>query len=42
MPPFLSLLCLQAIDKLEDMLDGGMQSGKTNMFGPKEYVTIYT
>ena len=35
----------QAIDKLEIMLDGGMKTeagGKTNMFGPKEYVQIYT
>ena len=31
----------QAIDRLENMLDGGMQ-GKTNMFGPKEYIEIYT
>jgi len=32
----------QAIDKLEAMLNGGMKQGKTSMFGPKEYVTIYT
>ena len=33
----------QAIDKLEAMLNGGMErQGKTSMFGPKEYVTIYT
>jgi hypothetical protein len=34
----------QAIDKLEVMLNGGMKAGqaKTNMFGPKEYVQIYT
>ena len=31
---------VQAIDKLEEMLDGGMK--KTHMFGPAEYVTIYT
>lgn len=30
----------QAIDKLEAMLNGDMKSG--NMFGPKEYVQIYT
>ena len=30
------------IDKLEAMLDGGMKAGKTNMFGPREYVNIYT
>lgn len=24
------------------MLNGGLKSGKTNMFGPKEYVQIYT
>ena len=32
----------QAIDKLEDLLNGGMSSGTSNMFGPREYVTIYT
>jgi len=33
----------QAIDKLEEMLNGGMRAGgKTNMFGPREYVAIYT
>jgi len=31
----------QAIDKLEEMLDGGMKK-KSHMFGPAEYVTIYT
>eukprot|EP00522_Entomoneis_paludosa_P012166 CAMPEP_0172446934 /NCGR_PEP_ID=MMETSP1065-20121228/6368_1 /TAXON_ID=265537 /ORGANISM="Amphiprora paludosa, Strain CCMP125" /LENGTH=759 /DNA_ID=CAMNT_0013198123 /DNA_START=126 /DNA_END=2405 /DNA_ORIENTATION=- len=30
----------KAIDKLEAMLDGGMR--QTNMFGPREYVNIYT
>jgi hypothetical protein len=34
--------CIQAIDKLENMLNGGMDTGQTNMFGPKEYVAIYT
>lgn len=24
------------------MLNGGMKAGQTNMFGPKEYVQIYT
>ena len=38
----LLLRSLQAIDKLEAMLNGGMKQGKTSMFGPKEYVTIYT
>lgn len=32
----------KAIDKLEDLLNGGMSSGTSNMFGPREYVTIYT
>jgi hypothetical protein len=32
----------QAIDKLEALLNGGMKSGQTNMFGPREYVQIYT
>mmetsp|Transcript_8938 Transcript_8938/g.17871 ORF Transcript_8938/g.17871 Transcript_8938/m.17871 type:complete len:753 (+) Transcript_8938:243-2501(+) len=32
----------KAIDRLEDMLDGGMKSSKGNMFGPREYVNIYT
>jgi hypothetical protein len=32
----------QAIDKLEEMLEGGMKAGKTSLFGPKEYVQIYT
>lgn len=32
----------KAIDKLEAMLNGGMKAGQTNMFGPKEYVQIYT
>jgi len=35
-------IAVQAIDKLEEMLNGGMKSGQTNMFGPKEYVQIYT
>eukprot|EP00567_Pseudictyota_dubia_P018843 CAMPEP_0197433824 /NCGR_PEP_ID=MMETSP1175-20131217/1629_1 /TAXON_ID=1003142 /ORGANISM="Triceratium dubium, Strain CCMP147" /LENGTH=743 /DNA_ID=CAMNT_0042962325 /DNA_START=96 /DNA_END=2327 /DNA_ORIENTATION=+ len=32
----------KAIDVLEEMLDGGIKSGKSNMFGPREYVAIYT
>ena len=36
------LFLLQAIDKLEDLLNGGMQTGQANMFGPREYVAIYT
>jgi hypothetical protein len=41
--PLTSLVAaIQAIDKLEEILDGGMKSGTTNMFGPKEYVAIYT
>jgi hypothetical protein len=32
----------QAIDKLEEMLNGGLRTGKSSMFGPKEYVAIYT
>lgn len=32
----------QAIDKLEDLLNGGMNSGQSSMFGPREYVAIYT
>jgi hypothetical protein len=41
--PLISILAaIQAIDKLEEILDGGMKSGTTNMFGPKEYVAIYT
>ena len=32
----------QAIDKLEEMLNGGMKGGRTNLFGPREYVNIYT
>lgn len=32
----------KAIDVLEEMLDNGIASGKTNMFAPKEYVAIYT
>ncbi|CAB9524032.1 Cullin-3 [Seminavis robusta] len=32
----------KAIDKLEDLLNGGMKTGTSNMFGPREYVTIYT
>jgi len=44
----------KAIDKLEDMLNNGMKQqksgegsngggkGKSSMFGPKEYVQIYT
>lgn len=31
---------LKAIDKLEEMLNGDLKSG--SMFGPKEYVQIYT
>jgi cullin 1 len=30
----------KAIDKLEELLNGDLKSG--NMFGPKEYVQIYT
>jgi hypothetical protein len=37
----ISPLIFQAIDKLEAMLNGGLK-GQTNMFGPKEYVQIYT
>jgi hypothetical protein len=33
---------IQAIDKLEDLLNGGMDSGQSSMFGPREYVQIYT
>mmetsp|Transcript_2386 Transcript_2386/g.4333 ORF Transcript_2386/g.4333 Transcript_2386/m.4333 type:complete len:744 (-) Transcript_2386:145-2376(-) len=33
---------VKAIDVLEDMLNGGLKSGKANMFAPKEYVNIYT
>ena len=33
---------MQAIDKLEDLLNGGMNSGQSSMFGPREYVAIYT
>lgn len=35
---------IQAIDKLEAMLNGGLESGQTNVnvFGPREYVDIYT
>ena len=32
----------QAIDKLEDLLNGGMDAGQSSMFGPREYVQIYT
>ncbi|GKY92196.1 hypothetical protein MPSEU_000190800 [Mayamaea pseudoterrestris] len=32
----------KAIDKLEDMLNGGLKAGNASMFGPKEYVAIYT
>eukprot|EP00525_Craspedostauros_australis_P004516 CAMPEP_0198118858 /NCGR_PEP_ID=MMETSP1442-20131203/23354_1 /TAXON_ID= /ORGANISM="Craspedostauros australis, Strain CCMP3328" /LENGTH=54 /DNA_ID=CAMNT_0043777199 /DNA_START=54 /DNA_END=218 /DNA_ORIENTATION=+ len=32
----------KAIDKLEDMLNGGMKTGQASMFGPREYVAIYT
>lgn len=32
----------KAIDVLEDMLDNGIKSGKSSMFGPREYVAIYT
>jgi hypothetical protein len=33
----------QAIVKLEDMLNNGLKAGRqTKMFGPKEYVEIYT
>ena len=32
----------QAIDKLEKLLNGEMESGQTSMFGPREYVAIYT
>lgn len=37
---FLSLfICIQAIDKLEEMLDGGMTRSK---FATNEYIGIYT
>jgi hypothetical protein len=36
------IISIQAIDKLEEMLEGGMKAGKTCLFGPKEYVQIYT
>jgi hypothetical protein len=37
----INIFCFkQAIDKLEAMLNGDMKSG--SMFGPKEYVQIYT
>jgi hypothetical protein len=39
---FLFHLFSQAIDKLEDLLNGGMKSGQASMFGPREYVAIYT
>jgi len=32
----------KAIDKLEKLLNGEMESGQTSMFGPREYVNIYT
>mmetsp|Transcript_8776 Transcript_8776/g.25246 ORF Transcript_8776/g.25246 Transcript_8776/m.25246 type:complete len:742 (+) Transcript_8776:140-2365(+) len=32
----------KAIDKLEEVLNGGMESGQSSMFGPREYVSIYT
>jgi len=32
----------KAIDVLEDMLDNGFKSGRSSMFGPREYVAIYT
>uniref|UniRef100_A0A7S4ILC2 Cullin family profile domain-containing protein n=1 Tax=Odontella aurita TaxID=265563 RepID=A0A7S4ILC2_9STRA len=32
----------KAIDILEDMLDNGIKSGRSSMFGPREYVAIYT
>mmetsp|Transcript_28885 Transcript_28885/g.44415 ORF Transcript_28885/g.44415 Transcript_28885/m.44415 type:complete len:745 (+) Transcript_28885:78-2312(+) len=32
----------KAIDRLEDMLNGGLESGSTSLFGPREYVGIYT
>lgn len=32
----------KAIDRLENMLDGGMRTGQASMFGPREYVNIYT
>lgn len=32
----------KAIDKLEALLNGGMDSGQASMFGPREYVQIYT
>jgi hypothetical protein len=40
----LALYCIsQAIVKLEDMLNNGLKAGRqTKMFGPKEYVEIYT
>jgi hypothetical protein len=50
-PTFLANSCLfaapildseQAIDKLEELLNGGLSAGQQNMFGPKEYVQIYT
>eukprot|EP00544_Gedaniella_sp_CCMP2646_P005671 CAMPEP_0202484896 /NCGR_PEP_ID=MMETSP1361-20130828/3851_1 /ASSEMBLY_ACC=CAM_ASM_000849 /TAXON_ID=210615 /ORGANISM="Staurosira complex sp., Strain CCMP2646" /LENGTH=745 /DNA_ID=CAMNT_0049113657 /DNA_START=28 /DNA_END=2265 /DNA_ORIENTATION=- len=33
---------VKAIDKLQDLLNGGVGSGEASMFGPKEYVAIYT
>eukprot|EP00429_Kryptoperidinium_foliaceum_P007466 CAMPEP_0176023990 /NCGR_PEP_ID=MMETSP0120_2-20121206/11714_1 /TAXON_ID=160619 /ORGANISM="Kryptoperidinium foliaceum, Strain CCMP 1326" /LENGTH=743 /DNA_ID=CAMNT_0017357161 /DNA_START=67 /DNA_END=2298 /DNA_ORIENTATION=- len=32
----------KAIDKLEDLLNGGLNSGQSGLFGPREYVQIYT
>jgi hypothetical protein len=39
---FILYTIMQAIDKLEAMLNGGLRAGQTNMFGPREYVAIYT
>jgi hypothetical protein len=32
----------QAIDVLLDMLENGLQKGKTSLFAPDEYIPIYT
>ncbi|GAX29145.1 cullin 1 [Fistulifera solaris] len=32
----------KALDKLQNILNEDMQTGQTNLFGPKEYVQIYT
>ena len=38
----LSLLLIQAIDRLEEMLDGKNMRNKSALFGPAEYVQTYT